>query len=385
MLGTLLGLLAILAALLILWLCRRRRRRHETRAALWNFRPHGGRRAMLGRWTVGRRQGASERLLPTRTFVDDAFDEKYETENLGEWYEKQAPPPQEIVRSDARRLDMLAREDESLVNLHARKASFATLAQDDSWHSRQDSESTAPHRHGPRPPALPSRAASTYDDPFADPATTAPAEDPLDTYAEIVARVEGTRVPSDGSSSIGHIHMARRVSMQQATPVERRASILQRFTSSASSFFRSSTPPTHNERGFLDPTPPPALPRYDESNLSLASNTTALLERYSCMDIIQRDDDPPAPASAPPSPTKLRPEELPRGPRPAPMRYNPLAPRRPVKEIAASINRRGLDRRHSVHVESAESQAGAQVGAGRLPSRTMYKARPRSGLWVANE
>lgn len=315
---------------------------------------------MLGTWTI-RRQGASEALLPTRTFVDDAFDEKDEAESLGEWYEKQAL--QTIIRSDERRLDMLAREDESLVNLHRREVSLASI----------------PPIEGERPPALPSRTASTYEDPFAD-----PAEDPLETYADIAARVEGTRVPSDSSSSVGHVQMARRVSMQHETPVERRASILERFTSSASSFFRSSPPPVRDD--FLDPTPPPALPRWDESNLSLASNATALLERYARMDIVQRDDD--GPASEPPSPTKVRPEELPRGPRPAPVRYNPLAPRRPVKEIAASINRRGLDR-HSVHVgpssslQAAEAQESVRGARGRRPS-TMYEAQPRAGLWVAN-
>lgn len=242
--------------------------------------------------------------------------------------------------------------------------------------------------------------------------------------------------------------VARRVSMRTAEasylPIKRRDSWIQRVAGgSVASLFRAgktSSTSLHPEQGFLDPTTPPILDSIREdahsrtgsgflsnfghsvsSFVSAATANTALLDRYNQMDIMQREASGSSSyvpthvsesaaiarnAGLPPVPMKRdmnRPVTPPRGPRPAPLRMpshidvGSGAARRPVKDIAASINRRGsvpydavpmsMTSGQTTHTEASymdsPSRSIASPPAG--PRRqTIYQAVPKVPLVIAN-
>ncbi|KAJ9104935.1 hypothetical protein QFC19_003730 [Naganishia cerealis] len=253
------------------------------------------------------------------------------------------------------------------------------------------------------------------------------------------------------------VQVARRVSVTTAEasylPLKRRESWLERVAGSGvASLFRGGRPPltpsSHAEEGFLDPTTPPALDsiREDASSLahsssgipsafmmsnfrrsmsslvSAATANSAFLDRYGQMDIMQRDSSsgrgvPPCisestniarNAGLPAVPLKRdmhRPATPPRGPRPAPLRLpshidvGSGAARRPVKDIAASINRRGSVQLDAVPVSNMTGAGTAHTPSPYMdsPSRritspppdprgvqTIYQAVSKAPLIVAN-
>ncbi|KAJ9117615.1 hypothetical protein QFC22_004465 [Naganishia vaughanmartiniae] len=249
------------------------------------------------------------------------------------------------------------------------------------------------------------------------------------------------------AASEGVQQVARRVSMKTAEasylPIKRRDSWIQRMAGgSVASLFRggkTSSTSLHPEQGFLDPTTPPALDSIREdahsrnassfmsnfgysvsSFVSAVTANTAMLDRYNQMDIIQRDASgsssyvPPQVsdsaviarnAGLPPVPMKRdmnRPVTPPRGPRPAPLRLpshidvGSGAARRPVKDIAASINRRGSVLQDAIPLEPTSGETMQAPSYMDSPSRrlasspagprrqTIYQAVPKVPLVIAN-
>jgi hypothetical protein len=177
-----------------------------------------------------------------------------------------------------------------------------------------------------------------------------------------------------------------------------------------------------------DPTTPPCLDsiREDESRVSsgipsaisnfgrsmtsivsVATANSAFLDRYGQMNIVQREQTPTSQlsrgdADLPPVPMReiLRPSTPPRGPRPAPLRMPTHIDvgtginRRPVKDIAASINRRGSAVQDALvgsplaqgdGATSAESPARARSSLAGPRGTTTYQAVPKAPYLIANE
>ncbi|KAJ9092931.1 hypothetical protein QFC21_006643 [Naganishia friedmannii] len=243
--------------------------------------------------------------------------------------------------------------------------------------------------------------------------------------------------------------VARRVSMKTAEasylPVKRRDSWMQRVAGrSVASLFRvgkTSSTSLHPEQGFLDPTTPPVLDSIREDSysrtarngfmsnfgnsvssfVSAATTNTALLDRYNQMDIMQRDTSGSSSyvpahmsesatiarnAGLPPVPMKRdmnRPVTPPRGPRPAPLRLpshidiGSGAARRPVRDIAASINHRGSVPNEAIPPSPSEEVTTRPTASYMdSPSRrftsppagprrqTVYQAVPKVPLVIAN-
>jgi hypothetical protein len=270
------------------------------------------------------------------------------------------------------------------------------------------------------PPMSPS-----YDNPF---------NEPLEAYydTDIMSYVNGSvgSRPGPPKSSMNSrdsmtesmmadaVQVARRVSVTTAeasyVPLEREESWLKRVAGNGmTSFFRGNRQSVHQtEEGFLDPTTPPCLDsiREDESRVSsgmpsafsnfgrsmtsivsVATANSAFLDRYGQMNIVQREQTPTSQrsrigdarnAELPPVPKReiLRPATPPRGPRPAPLRMpthidvGTGANRRPVKDIAASINRRGS-------VVQADDLPGSPLAQGEPLASIESPARARS--WLA--
>lgn len=248
----------------------------------------------------------------------------------------------------------------------------------------------------------------------------------------------------------GAVQHARKVSVTTAeasyVPVGREESWLQRVAGNGvASLFKSKQGSVQRtDEGFLDPTTPPALEpiREDGSSrssdnpsvfsncgqsvasvVSAATSNSTFLERYGQTNILQREpisgSEVPrwgegrssmgdvALPSVPSRRDVSRPATPPRGPRPAPLRMpthidvGSGSNRRPVKDIAASINRRGT----AIHADvlprsplaqgdgrpktfdATLSESPARTGSslsGPRHSQTIYQAAPRAPSAVTN-
>jgi hypothetical protein len=228
------------------------------------------------------------------------------------------------------------------------------------------------------------------------------------------------------------VQVARKVSMTTAeasyVPLEREESWLKRVAGNGmASLFRGKQTGRQLEEGFLDPTTPPCLDsiREDESRVSsgipsaisnfgrsmtsivsVATANSAFLDRYGQMNVVQREQTPTSQlsrsdADLPLVPKReiLRPATPPRGPRPAPLRMpthidvGTGTNRRPVKDIAASINRRGSAVQDALvgsplaqgdAATSTESPARARSSLAGPRGTTTYQAVPKAPYLIAN-
>lgn len=344
-------------------------------------------------------------------------------------------------------------EDEGYEVRHAREALEDRLSEGSSLGSTssRSGETLAAIRNvQKRLPVPPSNSrtgsspiASGYDNPF-----NAPLEDYYDTNRQAYVNGSTSSRPGLPKSSMNSrdsmtesmmadaVQVARKVSMTTAeasyVPLEREESWLKRVAGNGmASLFRGNRQTGRQmEEGFLDPTTPPCLDsiREDESRLSSGAQSpisnlgrsvtsdasvvtanSAFLDRYGQMNIVQREQTPtsqlsrsgPADADLPPVPKReiLRPATPPRGPRPAPLRMPThidvgTGPnRRPVKDIAASINRRGSAVQEGLggsplaqgDVNAAQSPARARSSLAGPRQTTTYQAVPKAPYIIANE
>jgi hypothetical protein len=236
----------------------------------------------------------------------------------------------------------------------------------------------------------------------------------------------------------GAVQTATKVSVTTAeasyVPLKREETWLQRVAGNGvASLFRSKQGSIQRmDEGFFDPTTPPVLDsiREDDSRrssdrpsvfgnfghsvasvVSAATANSAFLERYGQMNVLQREstsgsEDVTLP-SIPSRREILRPGTPPRGPRPAPLRMPTHIDvgsgpnRRPVKDIAASINRRGSVMHDDVLPGSPLAQGEGRTAMVESPisgsplrtrspltgprhAQTTYQAVPRAPFAIAN-
>lgn len=252
------------------------------------------------------------------------------------------------------------------------------------------------------------------------------------------------------SMMAGAVQHARKVSVTTAeasyVPMGREESWPQRVAGNGvASLFKSKQGSLQRtDEGFLDPTTPPALDSIRENGssrssdnpsvlgnfgqslasvVSAATSNSTFLERYGQMNILQRESptcsevprleegrSSMGDAALPSVPSRRdvsRPATPPRGPRPAPLRMpthidvGSGPSRRPVKDIAASINRRGIAMHDDVLPRSPLAHGDGQPEAfittssesaardrsslsGPRRTQTIFQAAPRAPFTVTN-
>lgn len=499
--GTSLGVLALLALLLALWLLRRRQQRTSTGNTLTPFGGRPVRRRRFGKTKrggeglIGDKSGAwdveekddlvsdddEDSGMPQREFMmDEGFttseatyrSTKPSATGLG----KASPFASNIASKirqvsgriasgsrqarfsmleDEDREDLLWKgdegsEDEGYEVHHVRERTEATSNIEggsiEGLTSSRSGQSSAPARGVRKELPIPPSNRGTGSSPIS-PSYDNPFNEPLEAYYDtnIMSYVNGSvgSRPGPPKSSMNSrdsmtesmmadaVQVARKVSLTPAeasyVPLEREESWLKRVAGNGmTSFFRGNRQSAHQtEEGFLDPTTPPCLDsiREDESRVSsgmpsafsnfgrsmtsvvsVATANSAFLDRYGQMNIVQREQTPTSQrsrtggasnAELPPVPKRevLRPATPPRGPRPAPLRMpthidvGTGADRRPVKDIAASINRRGSAVQaddlpgspltQGDAVRSAESPARVDSALAGPRNATTYQAVPK--------